>query len=65
MQHTRLAYDTMRVFMRTQVNAIRDTIRSEAANGITQPNKDLFSLLTHAAENAGGKNGLSNEEVVS
>jgi cytochrome P450 len=64
MQHTRLAYDTMRVFMRTQVNAIRDTIRSEAANGIIQPNKDLFSLLTHAAENAGGKNGLSNEEVI-
>jgi len=64
-QHTRRAYDTMTVFMRSQVNTIRETIRSEATNEDTKPGNDLFSLLIHASEDAGGKKGLSDDELVS
>jgi cytochrome P450 len=65
MQRTRRAYDTMRVFVRSQVNTIRETIRSEVANGEVKPGKDLFSLLIHASEDEGGKRGLSDDELVS
>ena len=65
MQRTRRAYDTMRVFVRSQVNMIRETIRSEVANEDIKPGKDLFSLLIHASEDAGGKRGLSDDELVS
>ena len=66
-QHTRRAYDTMRVFVRSQVNTIRETIRSEIANvdGDIKPGRDLFSLLIHASEDEGGKRGLSDDELVS
>lgn len=61
----RRAYDIMRVFMRSQVNTIRENIRSEATDGNTKPNNDLFSLLIHASEDIGGKRGLSDDELVS
>lgn len=64
MKRTRRAYDTMRVYMRSQVNTIRETIRSEATNEDSKPSKDLFSLLIHASEDAGGKRGLSDDELV-
>jgi cytochrome P450 len=64
MQRTRRAYDTMRVFVRSQVNTIRETIRSEVANGEVKPGKDLFSLLIHASEDEGGKRGLSDDELI-
>ena len=64
-QRTRRAYDTMRVFVRSQINTIRETIRSEVANGDIKPGKDLFSLLIHASEDAGSKRGLSDDELVS
>ena len=54
----------MRVYMRSQVNTIRETIRSEATNEDSKPSKDLFSLLIHASEDAGGKRGLSDDELV-
>ena len=65
MQRTRRAYDTMGVFVRSQVNTIRETMRSDLANGDMKPGKDLFSLLIHASEEAGGKRGLSDDELVS
>ena len=65
MQRTRRAYDTMRILVRSQINTIRETIRSELVSGDNKPGKDLFSLLIHASEDAGGKRGLSDDELVS
>ena len=64
-QRTRRAYDTMRIFLRSQVSTIRETIRSETADGDAKPGKDLFSRLIRASEDTGGKEGLSDGELVS
>ncbi|KAF8447273.1 cytochrome P450 [Boletus edulis BED1] len=64
-RRTRRAYDIMRVFMRSQVNTIRESIGLEAAKGDIKLGKDLFSLLVHASDDVGGKKGLSDDELVS
>lgn len=64
-RRTRRAYDTMRAFMRTVVSTTRETIRSEAEDVATKRARDLFSLLIRASEDAGGKIGLSDNELVS
>lgn len=64
-QHTRRAYDTMRAFMYTLVSTTRETIRSEAEDVAAKRARDLFSLLVRASEDAGGKMGLSDNELAS
>ncbi|KAG6371894.1 cytochrome P450 [Boletus reticuloceps] len=61
---TRRAYDIMRVFMRSQVNTLRETIGLEVAKGDIKLGKDLFSLLVHASDDVGGKKGLSDDELI-
>ncbi|KAH0833227.1 hypothetical protein J3R83DRAFT_12287 [Lanmaoa asiatica] len=64
-RRTRRAYETMRAFMYSLVSATRETIRSEAEDTTSKRARDLFTLLVRASEDAGGKMGLSDNELVS
>ncbi|KAG9315227.1 cytochrome P450 [Chiua virens] len=63
-RRVRLAYDTMRRFMHTRVSTTRESMRSQVEGDTNNPARDLFSLLVRASEDAGGKIGLNDNELI-
>lgn len=60
-RQTRQAFDTMRAFMNSHVQARREAINSSADDDTS---KDILSLFVRASENDEGKRRLDDKELV-
>ncbi|KAG0706753.1 cytochrome P450 [Suillus ampliporus] len=60
-RHTRQAFDTMRAFMNSHVQARREAMHSSAGDDTA---KDILSLLVQASEGEGGKMSLDDNELI-
>ena len=65
LQRTDQAYETLGGFMHEQIASRKAEVRAVQANGGDLGRSDVFSRLVEASENAGGKLGLEDSELVS
>lgn len=65
MQKMEKAYETLGGFMHEQIASRKAEVRAVQANGGDLGRSDVFSRLVEASENAGGKLGLEDSELVS